>query len=260
VARDAVPAALFSPASARPLQEMVAEFDAVVASMEDPHWRRLMEAFRSREDVFGAFAEAPAAKVIHHAWVGGLLEHSLSLARAATALAPNYPTLDRDLILCACFLHDAGKAREISSEPGFEYTTEGKLFGHIYMGGRLVESLCDGIEGFPEGKRRHLLHVVLSHQGERSEGFGSPVDPITPEAVFFHQIDNLDAKVQACLSALEKADGHQAEGEFTNARLGGLRKSYYRVRPEGPPRPQEPEQADHDDRPGPDGSPQPRLW
>jgi 3'-5' exoribonuclease len=186
-------AALFSPKSRRPLPEMLSELDAIARGLEDPDYRRLLDAFRSDPALFGPFSEAPAAKAIHHAWVHGLLEHSLQLSRAARSLAPLYPALDLEMVLLGCFFHDAGKAEEISALPGFDYTTDGKLMGHIYMGARLVERLCDSIPGFPPEKRLHLVHLVLSHQGERSEGYGSAADPATAEAIFFHHLDNLDA-------------------------------------------------------------------
>ena len=249
---------LFSPRSRRGDGEMVEEAEALIASVEDPDYRRLLEAFR-RSPHFGAFRQAPAAKSVHHAWVGGLLEHSLSLARGVKALAPLYPQLDLGLLLCACFFHDAGKAVEISSRPGFEYTTEGKLLGHIYLGARLAEELAASLPGFPESKLRHLVHIVLSHQGDRAEGFGSAVDPQTPEAVFFHHLDNLDAKLQNCLTSLERSA--EAEGDFTSARDNVLRKSYYRVRPGGGPDPV-PKEPEREEKPRGrrDDDPQPRLW
>jgi len=252
----------FSPRSRRAPEEMASAFAALAASVKDPHWGALLGAFQADESLFRGFCEAPAAKSIHHAWVGGLLEHTLSLARGADALLPGYPLLDRDLVVCACVFHDAGKVFEISSDPGFEYTTDGKLHGHIYMGARLVERLCDALPGFPGEKRRHLVHLVLSHQGERSEGFGSAADPSTPEALFFHHLDNLDAKVQNALTALERADAAGETAPFTSGR-GFPRKSFYRVRPGAEGVPAAPPPVEPPVRPeeeGENGSPQPKLW
>jgi 3'-5' exoribonuclease len=254
----------FSPRSKRTTEDMVDEFSHMVEAVGDRDWRALLEALRKDGETFRRFCEGPAAKAIHHAWVGGLLEHSLALARNVKALAPNYPVLDQGLLICACVFHDIGKIDEISSGPGFEYTTDGKLHGHIYMGTRLVERLCDSLKGFPEEKRRHLVHVVLSHQGERSLGFGSAADPATPEAIFFHHLDNLDAKLQNCLSTLERAETAGEGGEFAATKGGPLRTSYYRTRPSGekPARreastPEEPGNGNGDER---DKPPQPRLW
>jgi 3'-5' exoribonuclease len=220
---------LFSPRSGRSLDAMVAEFDAVAASVSDPHYRGILLNLRRDEEFFASFCKAPAATVMHHAWVGGLLEHSLALHRLARAVAPLYPLVDGELLSVGCFLHDAGKALEISPRPGFEYTAEGKLFGHIYMGARLAERYMNALPDFPQAKRRHLLHLILSHQGDRSEGFGSPVDPSSPEAILFHHLDNLDAKLQNCLSALGSAP---AGKEFTDARGNSMRRGYYAVRPD----------------------------
>jgi 3'-5' exoribonuclease len=258
----------FSPRSQRSTQEMEEEFSTLVEGTTDRDFRALLEAFRAAPDTFRRFCEGPAAKAIHHAWVGGLLEHTLALARNMLALAPGYPLLDRDLLLCACVFHDAGKVFEISSDPGFEYTTDGKLLGHIYMGARLVEHLCDGLPGFPEEKRRHLVHIVLSHQGERSLGFGSAADPATPEAIFFHHLDNLDAKLQNCLTALARSEAAGETGSFTPAKFGPIRTTFYRVRPSGgaietgtagPPAPEEEGNADQEEERDAK-PPQPSLW
>jgi 3'-5' exoribonuclease len=254
--------ALFAPGGKRSREEMLAEFESVLLGIGDPDFGKLLGAFKAHPEVFPLFVSAPAAKAIHHAWVGGLFEHSLALARNVKALAPCYPGLNVDLLLCGCFVHDVGKSFEISSSPGFEYTTHGKLLGHIYMGAKFVEDLCLSLEGFPSEKRRQIVHLVLSHQGERSDGFGSPVDPQTPEAIFFHQLDNLDAKVQSCLTSLDKAEGSATEGEFTSARESPLRKSYYRVRPPGAERPEGPPHTEPATELKDDGDrdPQPRLW
>jgi 3'-5' exoribonuclease len=236
---------LFAPSSERSGAEMVEEFGAVVASMSDLDYRGLLEAFRADREFFALYGRAPAATSMHHAWVGGLLEHSLALCRAARAMAPLYPGIDLDLLLAGCFLHDAGKACEIAASPGFEYTTDGRLFGHIYMGARLAERIIDGLPGFPEAKKRQILHLILSHQGDRSEGFGSPVDPMTPEAILFHHLDNLDAKLQNCLSTLKAAP---AGREFTDARATAMRRSYFAGRSPGGDPASGPAPGDRDER------------
>lgn len=187
-------------------ETLIEEFDNIIEAMQDDDYKNLLKAFRN-SIFFSDFSIAPAAKSIHHAWLSGLLEHSIGLAKAIEALSPLYPELNKDLLIAGAFLHDSGKAREISTDPGFEYTTEGKLFGHIYMGAKMTEELIDSIEKFPEDKKRAIIHLILSHQGQRSDGFGSPVDPSTAEAVFFHHMDNLDAKVRHCLTEIKKADG-----------------------------------------------------
>jgi len=194
----------FLPSGTVDRDEMIVEFEAIVSGMDDDDYRKLLIAFRDSR-LFEDFSYAPAAKAIHHAWKSGLLEHSLGLARIINSLSPLYPALDRDLLLAGAFLHDAGKVLEISRDPGFDYTVDGRLLGHIYMGAKFAEDLIAGIENFPLVKKRRIMHLILSHQGERSDGFGSPVDPSTVEAVFFHHVDNLDAKVRHCLTEIEKS-------------------------------------------------------
>jgi len=186
-------------------EELTEEFDTIIEAMRDDDYKNLLKTFRN-SIFFSDFSIAPAAKSIHHAWLSGLLEHSIGLAKAIDALSPLYPELDKDLLTAGAFLHDSGKSKEISTDPGFEYTTDGKLFGHIYMGAKMTEELIEGMESFPQEKKRAIIHLILSHQGQRADGFGSPVDPSTAEAVFFHHIDNLDAKVRHCLTEIRKTE------------------------------------------------------
>jgi 3'-5' exoribonuclease len=195
----------FAPAGTVDANLMLQEFDAIVSEIPDEDYKKLLLAFRA-SGLFNEYQKAPAAKSIHHAWLGGLLEHSLGLAKAVRAFMPLYPALDGSLLVAGAFLHDVGKTMEISQDPGFEYTVEGRLFGHIYMGAKFVEELIEKIGNFPISKKKQIIHLILSHQGERAEGFGSPVDPSTVEAVFFHHLDNLDAKVRHGLTTLESAE------------------------------------------------------
>jgi len=189
-------------------EKMIGEFDRFVESMKDEDYKNLLKRFRENE-VFEKYAYSPAAKAIHHAYLSGLLEHSLTLAKNVNALLPAYPELNRDLLIAGAFLHDVGKCFEISSELGFEYTVEGKLWGHIYIGAKFVDGLIEEIKSFPLEKRRQIIHLILSHQGFKKDMFGSPVDPATPEAVFFHYLDNLDAKTRHVISAIQNSDSEE---------------------------------------------------
>lgn len=192
-----------------PKGDMVKEFDEIVSEMVDPHFKKLLETFRNHE-LFEKYIVSPAAKQIHHNWLSGLLEHSLTLAKAVIALHPLYPSLNKNLLLCGAFLHDVGKVFEISTDVDFDYTLDGNLMGHIYLGAQYVDSLIDKIENFPEEKRKQIIHLILSHQGYKEDGFGSPVDPATLEATFFHHLDNLDAKTRHIMNAIleqESQDG-----------------------------------------------------
>jgi 3'-5' exoribonuclease len=159
---------------------------------EDDHLRELFVLMASDEEFWEAFCEAPAAKAMHHARIGGLLEHSVSCLRIARALAEIYP-VDRDLLLFGAIFHDVGKVRELSwGGGGFAYTTEGRLLGHVVLGERLVASYVALLPGFPEELALRVSHLLLSHQGEIE--YGSPERPKTLEALLVHLADNLDAR------------------------------------------------------------------
>jgi 3'-5' exoribonuclease len=149
-----------------------------------------------------AYREAPAAKQLHHAWLGGLLEHVVSLCTLADRVATHYPLLDRDLLLTGVILHDLGKLRELSWEIGFEYTVEGMLLGHIQIGTALVEKAIDSLPGFPPRLKTLVLHMILSHHGKLE--FGSPKLPMIPEALALSFLDDLDAKMQAMATEFDK--------------------------------------------------------
>ena len=162
-----------------------------------------------------AYREAPAAKQLHHAWLGGLLEHVVSLCALADRVAPHYPLLDRDLLLTGVILHDIGKVRELSWEIGFEYTVEGILLGHIQIGAALAERTMDSLPNFPSKLKTLVLHMILSHHGKLE--FGSPKLPMIPEALVLNFLDDLDAKMQAVASEFEKsAREGKGPNELTN--------------------------------------------
>jgi 3'-5' exoribonuclease len=186
-------------------QELIKEFEKIASQVEDIDYKRLLETFRN-DPLFEEYAKAPAAKMIHHPWLYGLLEHSLTLARAVIALSPIYPFLNKDLLIAGAFLHDVGKTMEISQDVGFEYTVDGQLMGHIYLGAKYVETLIDKIENFNNEKKKQIVHLILSHQGYIEDGFGSPVNPQTVEATFFHYLDNMDAKTRHIATAIEESE------------------------------------------------------
>jgi 3'-5' exoribonuclease len=140
-----------------------------------------------------ALREHPAAKTIHHAYRGGLLEHVVTMAELADRVCDNYTWLDRELILVGVLFHDLGKLLELGAMPANDYTREGRLVGHVVIGRDLLRERCAAIPDFPAAVRVHLEHLVLSHQGERA--FGSPVEPMSAEALVLHFIDNLDSKL-----------------------------------------------------------------
>jgi 3'-5' exoribonuclease len=182
-----------------------------VDSFTEPHLKLLVGNILNDSQIAAAFREAPAAKQLHHAWLGGLLEHVVSLLTLADRVAPHYPILHRDLLLTGVLLHDIGKIQELSWDIGFEYTTEGVLLGHIQMGASLAEKTMDAIPGFPPRLKTLVLHLILSHHGKLE--FGSPKLPMIPEALVLNFIDDLDAKMMAVQSEFERClrEGRSAD-------------------------------------------------
>lgn len=193
VPREEVRKEEFLPASARDPAEMEAELHRTIRKVRNPFLRRLLESVFRDLEIWEAFRQAPAAKAMHHAYLGGLLEHTLSLARLVQLSVRNYPFLDGDLVLAGALLHDLGKAWELSPDMGFEYTDKGRLIGHILLGMEVLDRKIREIPDFPSDLGMHLKHIVASHHGELAHG--SPKRPKTLEALFLHGLDNLDAKL-----------------------------------------------------------------
>lgn len=200
----------FVPQSQRDIDEMWAELRNSVANFRDPDLKALLEAFLNDDEIAKALREAPAAKGLHHAWIGGLLEHILSLMGMCDLAAQHYPEVNRDLLLTGVVLHDIGKLRELSWGTSFDYTMEGQLLGHITIGIGMIEQKIAGIPNFPPSKRLLIEHLVLSHHGEFE--FGSPKLPMTAEAIVLHYLDNLDAKLQTVRSELARAEASGRPG------------------------------------------------
>jgi 3'-5' exoribonuclease len=174
-----------------------------VDSLTNPDLKSLLTALFADPVLAQAYREAPAAKQLHHAWLGGLLEHVVSLCTLADRVVPHYPLLDRDLVLTGVLLHDIGKVRELSWDIGFEYTIEGSLLGHIQIGTALAEKTMDSLPDFPPRLKLLVLHMILSHHGKLE--FGSPKLPMIPEALVLNFLDDLDAKMQAVQGEFDKS-------------------------------------------------------
>ncbi len=200
----------FVPATQFDIAEMYAELTGYVAAFKNPHLRALVHAFLDDENIGAAFRTAPAAKRLHHAWIGGLLEHVLTLVRVCRATAPFYPEVDPDLLVTGAILHDIGKVRELSWKSSFNYTLEGQLIGHISIAqGMLHEKVAtlnaqavasaivagNPPQLFPDRLRLLVEHMILAHHGKLE--FGSPKLPMTPEAMLLSALDDLEAKFQA---------------------------------------------------------------
>ncbi len=201
----------FFPSSARDPEEMFAELQRIIAGLSNPHLKGLLNAVFNDRQIADTFKMAPAAKSIHHAWRGGLLEHVLSLCSLSKATAPLYPNIDLDLLLTGAILHDVGKIEELTFARSFGYSAEGQLLGHIVLGLRMLSAKFDALPDFPPKLRSMVEHIIVSHHGTLE--FGSPKVPVFAEALLFHHLDNLDSKMNAVECAL-KRDQH-VDGEFT---------------------------------------------
>jgi 3'-5' exoribonuclease len=191
------------PATGYDVNDLWRQLGNFIEDMSNPDLKALLTAMLSDPAIAKAYREAPAARQLHHAWLGGLLEHVVSLLRLADRVAAHYPMLDRDLLLTGVVLHDIGKIRELSWDTGFDYTIEGVLLGHIQMGVDLVEKTIEKLPHFPDRLRTLVLHLILSHHGKLE--FGSPKLPMIPEALALNFIDDLDAKMQAVMSEFDKS-------------------------------------------------------
>jgi 3'-5' exoribonuclease len=206
----------FFPVSARPVPEMLAELDGIIASVRDPWISQLLKAlFVEDAELRAAFALAPAAKSMHHAYLGGLLEHTLSILGMAERACAHYRALNRDLVVAGVFLHDVGKTAELSYQRSFGYTDAGNLLGHIALEADWISRAVGKIPGFPEELRMQILHIVLSHHGRLE--FGSPVLPKTPEALLVHYLDDLDGKLEVMFRAVQDESGGGSWSPFSRA-------------------------------------------
>jgi 3'-5' exoribonuclease len=201
----------YFPSSRRDPGEMWAELCGIVQEMKNPHLKGLLEAMMGDEAIASRYRRAPAAKQIHHAYLGGLLEHVLSLCGLARMTAQHYSGIDFDLLLTGVVLHDIGKIYELNYERGFSYSDEGQLLGHISIAMRMIGDKVQKLPDFPPLLRSLVEHMVLSHHGQLE--FGSPKVPHFPEALLLHYIDDMDSKME-CMRALIEKD-RQVEGCFT---------------------------------------------
>jgi 3'-5' exoribonuclease len=238
----------YFPASARDPEEMWRELRQFVAEIGNPHLRKLLEALLDDDDIARRYRVAPAAKQIHHAYLGGLIEHVLSLCHLSRLAAGHYRNIDVDLLVTGAVLHDIGKIHELSYERGFSYSTDGQLLGHMLLGVRMVDEKLHDIPDFPPRLRSLVEHMIISHHGRLE--FGSPKVPVFPEAMLLHYLDDMDSKME-CMRHLLETD-RQVDGCFTgySAPLERvlLKKDKYLAggeaeTPAAPPPPMRPEPA-----------------
>ena len=189
------------PAASKDMEEYKKKFLKLVAQISRPPLRELLgEIFSGSR--WEQFIRNPAAKRFHHAYIGGLLEHSVDVAEMALAIAATVPGVDRDMVIAGALLHDIGKTEEISADIGFSYTEAGHLVGHITAGALIIDAAARQVQFLSEAERKSLLHIVLSHHGSRDKG--SPIGCATREAVIVHYADELNAVLQQFVETAEK--------------------------------------------------------
>ncbi len=202
VPEDSVELADFLPETERDINAMVAELHALIATLKDPELGRLMHAFFQDPELLAQYRVAPAAKGMHHVYLGGLLEHSLAVAKLVDVMVPLYDGLNRDLLIVGALLHDIGKVREMTYLRCFDYSDEGKLIGHITIGVEMLQERISKLPGFPAELAMLLKHMILSHHGQYE--YGSPKRPKTLEATILSYLDDLDSKINGIRTHIRK--------------------------------------------------------
>ncbi|HYB20959.1 MAG TPA: HD domain-containing protein [Thermodesulfobacteriota bacterium] len=192
----------YLPKTSKDIESMFRELKTIASGVRQPFLQKLLEDFFQDEQWTKKFKMVPAAKAVHHVFLGGLLEHTLSVVQLALLIGPRYPGIDQDLLLTGAVFHDMGKISELSWERAFDYTDPGRLLGHIILTVEMIDEKMRAIPDFPDDLALLLKHLILSHHGEYE--FGSPKLPMTLEAVLLHHIDDMDAKVNAIMAWIEK--------------------------------------------------------
>jgi 3'-5' exoribonuclease len=193
----------YLPVTGFDIEEMWAELRGYVSAFTNEDLKRLVFSFLDDPEIGPAYKSAPAAKRLHHAWIGGLLEHVLTLVRVCRANVPFYPEVESDLLITGAILHDIGKIRELSWKSSFNYTLEGQMIGHISIAQGMLREKIQALAPFPEKLRVLVEHMILSHHGKYE--FGSPKLPMTPEAILLSALDDLEAKMQTLRSEFASA-------------------------------------------------------
>jgi 3'-5' exoribonuclease len=208
----------YLPVSTRDVEEMYGELTAIITSVENPYLKKLLESFFVEDKEFEKrFKFHSAAKTVHHGFVGGLLEHTLGVAKHCDYFASAYPMLNRDLLVSAAIFHDIGKLEELSTFPENDYTDAGQLLGHIMIGAEMVGERIRQIPNFPKGLANELKHCILAHHGELE--FGSPKKPALAEALALSMADNFDAKMETIKEIFANVPDNNLEWQGYNRLL-----------------------------------------
>jgi 3'-5' exoribonuclease len=208
----------YLPKTSKNVDELWQTLGEFVAGLENPHLRSLVQAFMRDPEIAEAYRTAPAAKTMHHAYIGGLLDHVVSLFKSCDLLCRNYPQVDRDLLLTGAFLHDIGKIHELAYTRAFSYTTKGQLLGHMIIELEMLHDKLAALPEFPQNLKTLLEHLIISHHGEYE--FGSPKLPMFPEALMLHYLDDLDSKMESMRAHFEREVDLEAAWTGYNPALG----------------------------------------
>ena len=209
----------FIASTTKDIEKTFKELTDLCSTVKDGNLKGLLDAFFADIDFVARFKKSPAAKSIHHTYIGGLLEHTLSIMQICDKLAVHFGGINRDLLLTGAFFHDIGKIYELQTATTFDYTTEGSLIGHVVIGYQMVQMAISKIKDFPDKLRIELGHLILSHQGKLE--FGAPVVPKCAEALILHYADDCDVRINIFKRAIESAKG--TDSDFTDHmwELGG---------------------------------------
>ena len=208
----------YLPKTTKDIGELWQTLTGFVATFQNPHLKALVHAFMADPEIAEAYRNAPAAKTLHHAYIGGLLDHVVSLFRSCDLLSRNYPQVNRDLLLTGVFLHDIGKIHELTYNRSFSYTTRGQLLGHMVIELEMLQSKISQQPGFPAELKTLLEHLIISHHGHYE--FGSPKLPMFPEALMLHYLDDLDSKMESMRAHFERESASETSWTGYNPSLG----------------------------------------
>jgi 3'-5' exoribonuclease len=208
----------YLPKTTKNVDELWQTLTDFVASFENRYLKSLVQAFMSDPAISAAYRNAPAAKTLHHAYIGGLLDHVVSLFRSCDLISRNYPQINRDLLLTGAFFHDIGKIHELAYNRSFSYTTRGQLLGHMIIELEMLQAKLALVPDFPAELKTLLEHLIISHHGEYE--FGSPKLPMFPEALVLHYMDDLDSKMEAMRAHFEREADNESPWSGYNASLG----------------------------------------
>src|SRR5580698_1936390 len=208
----------YLPKTTKDIGELWRTLAGFVGTFRNPHLKALVEAFMGDPEIAEAYRNAPAANTLHHAYIGGLLDHVVSLFRCCDLICQNYPQINRDLLLTGAFLHDIGKIHELAYNRSFSYTTRGQLLGHMIIELEMLQAKLALVPGFPDELKTMVEHLIISHHGQYE--FGSPKLPMFPEALLLHYLDDLDSKMESMRANFEREADLESPWTSYNASLG----------------------------------------